>query len=594
MLYNVPEFFRPTSMKFDKNQYDNQFRVIHPILGSEILGEVGENIGRSGRYSAFFIDEAQDLSHPQKADEGLESATRVRGDIGTARGMNHFGKKWKSKAVVNLKIMWHDDPRKTRMFRDGKPDYECWWRKFTELVNRDNPAKIAQEYDMDFQASVPDICIPAEWVEAAVDFELEGNDVGDVAVGFDVAGGGSDSSTTIVRVGNRVEYIHNNDEKHPTRSMWKAYAIAREFEANALNYDSISIGESMYGLLMDSDQDIPFQLNPINGANACGDHIVEAEGLPANKVYYNVRSEIWNNLRTRFKNTYEHVKGVKVHKHCDLISIPNNEQLKEELSYPKRLDRNGRWLIEGKKDMKSRGLNSPNHADALAYCFADVVNSNSNKVVKEFKMTKGSGNFVAIDVDNVGGWQYVVSLHVGETNNIDVLFTRFKAYGGIFQVIHEISSNELDIRRLMQNLELYVDKHSTEMDNVMWVANREIFKGIDKGQAHIVELFRKAGIRLRENFSEDDQLAMVTADRLFQDGKLQISQECKSLAVQISSATVSNKKVDKRYGLVKALMLLLTHLKERHQELVEPEFDRGYGVKKEKKVQDMLQKLMFG
>ncbi|EJX4517482.1 terminase [Salmonella enterica] len=47
------------------------------------------------------------------------------------------------------------------------------------------------------------------------------------------------------------------------------------------------------------------------------------------------------------------------------------EYLKAELSRPRvDYDNNGRVKVESKKDMKKRGIPSPNMADALIMCFA--------------------------------------------------------------------------------------------------------------------------------------------------------------------------------------------------------------------------------
>jgi hypothetical protein len=67
-------------------------------------------------------------------------------------------------------------------------------------------------------------------------------------------------------------------------------------------------------------------------------------------------------------------------------SIPNDRQLKADLTGPmKKPDSSGTIYLEGKKEMKSRGLASPDAADALAVTFAfpvahrEYVEKKSNK-----------------------------------------------------------------------------------------------------------------------------------------------------------------------------------------------------------------------
>ena len=55
-------------------------------------------------------------------------------------------------------------------------------------------------------------------------------------------------------------------------------------------------------------------------------------------------------------------------------SIPDDRQLKADLTGPmKKPDSSGTIYLEGKKEMKSRGLASPDAADALAVTFAFPV-----------------------------------------------------------------------------------------------------------------------------------------------------------------------------------------------------------------------------
>ena len=52
-------------------------------------------------------------------------------------------------------------------------------------------------------------------------------------------------------------------------------------------------------------------------------------------------------------------------------SIKELEDLKAELSRPRvDYDNNGRVKVESKKDMRKRGIPSPNMADALVMCYA--------------------------------------------------------------------------------------------------------------------------------------------------------------------------------------------------------------------------------
>ena len=82
---------------------------------------------------------------------------------------------------------------------------------------------------------------------------------------------------------------------------------------------------------------------------------------------------MWWKLRVRFEKAYEFAELAVPHPAEEMISIPNHPDLIAELSMP--LVQNtatGKVKIEGKQDMKRRGVKSPDVADALALAFCDA------------------------------------------------------------------------------------------------------------------------------------------------------------------------------------------------------------------------------
>ena len=64
-------------------------------------------------------------------------------------------------------------------------------------------------------------------------------------------------------------------------------------------------------------------------------------------------------------------------------SIPVDRQLKSDLTGPAmKIDSSGAIQLEGKKEMKSRGLASPDAADALAVTFAFRVANRQERIDK--------------------------------------------------------------------------------------------------------------------------------------------------------------------------------------------------------------------
>jgi hypothetical protein len=75
-------------------------------------------------------------------------------------------------------------------------------------------------------------------------------------------------------------------------------------------------------------------------------------------MYGNKRAEIWGEMRDWLKSA----------------SVPNDRFLKSDLISPKmKPDSRGTIYLESKKDMKARGLASPDAADAIALTFAFPV-----------------------------------------------------------------------------------------------------------------------------------------------------------------------------------------------------------------------------
>ncbi len=94
----------------------------------------------------------------------------------------------------------------------------------------------------------------------------------------------------------------------------------------------------------------------------------------------NKRAEMWKNLKEWLKEGG---------------SIPMDPVLRDEIIAPETVPRlDGKLQLEAKKDMKSRGVPSPNRADALALSFAYSVSSKNLKRNKKRELTypQGGGN----------------------------------------------------------------------------------------------------------------------------------------------------------------------------------------------------------
>ena len=229
--------------------------------------------------------------------------------------------------------------------------------------------------DIDYTASVEGIYIPAKWVLAAVDLDIPRSGLPKAAL--DVASFGSNRSVFGVRQGAVVTHIESWSKLGTTQSAFKVKDLMVQFEATNLNFDADGVGEGVGSTLESARNELgeneyfPFTFIPLHGAASPSDRYWVGEQRTSKEKFHNARAEMWGLLRERFQKTYEHVNGIKAYELDELISIPNDPDLISQLSIVKRkYTSTGKLLIESKEDMRKRGIDSPDHADMLAYLYS--------------------------------------------------------------------------------------------------------------------------------------------------------------------------------------------------------------------------------
>ena len=238
-----------------------------------------------------------------------------------------------------------------------------------------DPVTWAQEYEIDYAASIEGICIPAAWVRAAVNLLPASEHAhGPIAVGFDVAGEGeekADKSIMIARQGPIVFEPRDLGHANSTDMAWRARDEAVALGASEVIYDVGGLGVGIKGpwVTIARETPLPFLDTPVNFGGDATDN-VWPDGRTAKEIFLNRRAEMWWTLRCRFERAYEFKEQGKKHPPDELISIPACPQLIAELSLPlKQHTDKGKIKLESKKDMKKRGVKSPDFADALALAF---------------------------------------------------------------------------------------------------------------------------------------------------------------------------------------------------------------------------------
>lgn len=219
------------------------------------------------------------------------------------------------------------------------------------------------------------------WIEAAVNAHLKlGIEItGGKMAGFDVADEGPDKNAFIARHGiltYLAEEWKDTDPNTAARSVWQN---ALNMGLDTVTYDNIGVGAGAKGAIREEKAKLSVKIKPplYRGFVANAEVVKpESEYMPGKKnkdMFMNLKAQSWWLVADRFKNTYDALAGKPYDKN-KLISISkdinNLAKLCAELSQPRREFQDGKFKVESKKDMKKRGVVSPNLADGFIMAYA--------------------------------------------------------------------------------------------------------------------------------------------------------------------------------------------------------------------------------
>lgn len=203
----------------------------------------------------------------------------------------------------------------------------------------------------EFPAAGEDQFISPVSVEDAFKREKYKDATAPVVVGVDPARGGMDSTVIVVRQGRDIVAIKRFKGDDTMTTVGNVIDAIEEYKPALTVIDEGGLG---YGIL----DRLTEQRYKVRGVNF---------GWKAKNpvMWQNKRSEMWGAMRDWLKTA----------------AIPRDRQLKADLVGPMRkFNSSGAIMLESKKEMKSRGLASPDAADALAVTFAYPVASRSYNV----------------------------------------------------------------------------------------------------------------------------------------------------------------------------------------------------------------------
>lgn len=239
------------------------------------------------------------------------------------------------------------------------PGQMAWRRgKISEL----GEAKFRQEYPANateaFQTSGDDPLIKPEFILAARK-NKDAKEHGPLIVGVDPARFGDDRTSIIRRTGR---VAHGLESYRKKDTMEVAGIVSRLIQKENPARVFVDVGGIGAGVV---DRLKELGYSQVEGVNF-GEKALEDD------KFSNRRAEMWGNMRDWIKQSP--------------CKIPDSDSLHGDMIAPGyKFDSNSRLLIEKKEDIKKRGLQSPDEADALALTFAAPVNPESaKKALDEF------------------------------------------------------------------------------------------------------------------------------------------------------------------------------------------------------------------
>jgi phage terminase large subunit len=224
------------------------------------------------------------------------------------------------------------------------------------------------------------------WIAAAIDAHIKlGMEAsGGWMAGFDVADEGKDKNAFVWRHGWVLRGAEEWKDDDPNTAARFVFNNSLQMGMDTVTYDNIGVGAGAKGAIREEAKKVKdkpmghkVKVPQYRGFTANEAPLnPEASYMPGKTnqdMFRDLKAQAWWLLRDRFKNTYDALAGKPYDKE-KLISldstIPLVGKLAAELAQPRRDLINGKVFIESKKDMKKRGVNSPNLADACVMAFA--------------------------------------------------------------------------------------------------------------------------------------------------------------------------------------------------------------------------------
>ena len=277
-------------------------------------------------------------------------------------------------STPNARVVLTGNPTRTDgyFYRSQHKDRALWKTLHfnclnSPLVDPAYPEQMVKKYGEDsniyrvrvlgeFPKASDDVLIALHLIEDAIGRDVK-YPVSKRIAGLDVARFGDDANAFVVRKGQSIEHLEqwrDKDLMQTTGKIVEAYREKKLFDEILI--DSIGLGSGVVDRL--KEMNVP----------AIGVNVAESSSQKEN--FMRLRDQLWWSCREFFQE-----KQCRIEPGLDLI----DDLIGELSSVRYTIQSNGKVKVEGKDEMKKRGLPSPNLADALNLTFAEGVSPRVSK-----------------------------------------------------------------------------------------------------------------------------------------------------------------------------------------------------------------------
>jgi len=233
---------------------------------------------------------------------------------------------------------------------------------YEQIIQEYGPDSVQAHVEVygEFPSAGDDQFIPVYLVDDAFARPRYKDATAPVIIGVDPARFGADATVIAVRQGRDLNAIKRYRGDDTMEIVGRVIEAIEEYNPALVVIDEGGLGAGVVDRLKEQR----YKIKGVNFGNKSVKPI----------MYGNKRAEMWGLMRDWLKTA----------------SIPADKLLKSDLTSPKmKPDSKGTIFLEGKKEMKARGLASPDAADAIAVTFAYPVGSRTPTVDKQLRRSYG-------------------------------------------------------------------------------------------------------------------------------------------------------------------------------------------------------------